>query len=125
MKNDEFVRSGEHNARIVSKSGRTWLSLAAGVIAVGMIAAAAHFVHAQDAPTTTPSAKPRRSRVAQDGMVAFPEANAARGATEKTMFPEVRTMHEMVGGGNNFVVAAGLRILHEGGNAVDAGVAAT
>lgn len=59
------------------------------------------------------------------GPTAFPEANAARGATEKTMFPEVRSMHEMVGGGNNFVVAAGLRILHEGGNAVDAGVAAT
>ena len=57
--------------------------------------------------------------------MAFPEANAARGTTEKTMFPEVRTMHEMVGGGNNFVVAAGLRILHQGGNAVDAGVAAT
>ena len=41
------------------------------------------------------------------------------------MFPEVRAMHEMVGGGNNFVVAAGLRILYQGGNAVDAGVAAT
>jgi gamma-glutamyltranspeptidase/glutathione hydrolase len=55
----------------------------------------------------------------------FPEANAAqRGATEKTMFPEVRALHEMVGGGNNFVVGAGLRILREGGNAVDAGVAA-
>jgi gamma-glutamyltranspeptidase/glutathione hydrolase len=41
------------------------------------------------------------------------------------MFPEVRTMHEMVGGGNNFVVEAGMRILSAGGNAVDAGVAAT
>ena len=54
----------------------------------------------------------------------FPEANARRGATEKTMFPEVRALHDMVGGGNNFVVEAGLRILREGGNAVDAGVAA-
>ena len=41
------------------------------------------------------------------------------------MFPEVRALHEMVGGGNNFVVEAGLRILDQGGNAVDAGVAAT
>jgi hypothetical protein len=44
---------------------------------------------------------------------------------EKTMFPQVRSMHNMVGGGNNFVVEAGLRLLAEGGNAVDAGVAAT
>ncbi|HEX4276842.1 MAG TPA: gamma-glutamyltransferase family protein [Bryobacteraceae bacterium] len=55
----------------------------------------------------------------------FPEATAAQRATEKTMFPEVRSQHEMVGGGNNFVVEAGMRILREGGNAVDAGVAAT
>jgi gamma-glutamyltranspeptidase/glutathione hydrolase len=40
------------------------------------------------------------------------------------MFPEVRALHEMVGGGNNFVVEAGMRILRAGGNAVDAGVAA-
>ena len=125
MKNNSFVRSGKHHARTISKSDRTWLSLAAGVIAAGVIVAATHLVHAQDAPTSTPPAAPRRSRAAQSGTTAFPEANAARGATEKTMFPEVRTMHEMVGGGNNFVVAAGLRILHEGGNAVDAGVAAT
>ena len=56
----------------------------------------------------------------------FPEANTAhRPAIEKTMFPEVRSMHQMVGGGNNLVVEAGLRILNAGGNAVDAGVAAT
>src|ERR1700748_1112049 len=66
-------------------------------------------------------ARPARAQ----GPADFPEANAARGATEKTMFPEVRAMHEMVGGGNNFVVAAGLRILHQGGKAVDAGVAST
>lgn len=45
-------------------------------------------------------------------------------APEKTMFPQVRSMHAMVAGGNNFVTEAGLRILRQGGNAVDAGVAA-
>ena len=56
----------------------------------------------------------------------FPEATGAqRGGSTKTMFPEVRALHEMVGGGNNFVVEAGMRILRAGGNAVDAGVAAT
>ena len=56
----------------------------------------------------------------------YPEAHTAtRPATEKTMFPEVRGLHQMVGGGNNFVVDAGMRILNAGGNAVDAGVAAT
>ncbi len=56
----------------------------------------------------------------------FPEAaGAQRGGSTKTMFPEVRALHEMVGGGNNFVVEAGMRILRAGGNAVDAGVAAT
>ncbi len=43
----------------------------------------------------------------------------------KTMFPEVRATREMVGAGNNFEVEAGYRILQAGGNAVDAGVAAT
>jgi gamma-glutamyltranspeptidase/glutathione hydrolase len=41
-----------------------------------------------------------------------------------TMFPAVRASHEMVGAGNNFEVEAGYRILQQGGNAVDAGVAA-
>lgn len=55
----------------------------------------------------------------------FPEqAGAQRGGSTKTMFPEVRALHEMVGGGNNFVVEAGMRMLRKGGNAVDAGVAA-
>jgi len=55
----------------------------------------------------------------------FPEEIGAqrRLASTKTMFPAVRGMHEMVGGGNNFVTEAGLRILRAGGNAVDAGVA--
>ncbi len=42
-----------------------------------------------------------------------------------TMFPPVRGIHEMVGAANNFEVEAGYRILTQGGNAVDAGVAST
>ncbi|MFN7998036.1 MAG: gamma-glutamyltransferase family protein [Bryobacteraceae bacterium] len=40
-----------------------------------------------------------------------------------TMFPPVRGTREMVGSANNFEVEAGYRILTQGGNAVDAGVA--
>ena len=40
-----------------------------------------------------------------------------------TMFPPVRGLHEMVGAANNFEVEAGFRLLTQGGNAVDAGVA--
>lgn len=40
-----------------------------------------------------------------------------------TMFPPVRGTHGMVGAGNSLEVAAGTRILIQGGNAVDAGVA--
>ncbi len=40
-----------------------------------------------------------------------------------TMAPPVRTTHNMVAAANNFEVEAGYRILTEGGNAVDAGVA--
>ena len=39
------------------------------------------------------------------------------------MFPPVRGTHEMVGAANNLEVEAGFRILSQGGNAVDAGVA--
>jgi gamma-glutamyltranspeptidase/glutathione hydrolase len=42
-----------------------------------------------------------------------------------TMFPAVRASHEMVAAGNSLEVEAGYRILQQGGNAVDAGVAAT
>jgi len=40
-----------------------------------------------------------------------------------TMVPPVRGIHEMVGAANNFEVEAGYRLLTQGGNAVDAGVA--
>lgn len=40
-----------------------------------------------------------------------------------TMFPAVRGTQYMVGAGNSLEVAAGVRILEQGGNAVDAGVA--
>lgn len=40
-----------------------------------------------------------------------------------TMFPAVRGTREMVGAANNFQVEAGYRLLQQGGNAVDAGVA--
>ena len=43
--------------------------------------------------------------------------------TVRTMFPAVRGLHEMVAAANNLEVAAGLRMLAQGGNAVDAGVA--
>src|SRR3954447_6934809 len=44
-------------------------------------------------------------------------------AQRTTIFPPVRGTHEMVGAANNFEVEAGFRILTQGGNAVDAGVA--
>jgi gamma-glutamyltranspeptidase/glutathione hydrolase len=43
----------------------------------------------------------------------------------RTMFPTVRGTREMIGAGNSMEVEAGYRILEQGGNAVDAGVAAT
>src|SRR5579872_2495324 len=42
---------------------------------------------------------------------------------QQTMFPAVRGTRQMVGAANNFEVEAGFRILEQGGNAVDAGVA--
>src|SRR6266852_4137011 len=44
-------------------------------------------------------------------------------AQPHTMFPPVRGTHEMIGAGNSMEVEAGYRILEQGGNAVDAGVA--
>src|SRR5580658_10651759 len=43
--------------------------------------------------------------------------------TPSTMAPPVRATHYMVAAANNFEVEAGYRILTQGGNAVDAGVA--
>src|SRR5579872_4475621 len=43
---------------------------------------------------------------------------------EKSIFPPVRSMHQMIGAGNNMEVESGYRMLEKGGNAVDAGVAA-
>jgi gamma-glutamyltranspeptidase/glutathione hydrolase len=43
---------------------------------------------------------------------------------QSTMFPPVRGTREMIAAANNFEVEAGYRILTQGGNAVDAGVAA-
>jgi gamma-glutamyltranspeptidase / glutathione hydrolase len=51
-------------------------------------------------------------------------AAVAAAQTRPTMFPPVRGTREMVGAANNFEVEAGYRILTQGGNAVDAGVAA-
>jgi len=45
------------------------------------------------------------------------------GQVRHTMSPPVRGTHEMVGAANNLEVEAGFRILTEGGNAIDAGVA--
>jgi gamma-glutamyltranspeptidase/glutathione hydrolase len=50
---------------------------------------------------------------------------AAVAQNPSTMFPAVRGTHFMLGAGNNLEVAAGTQILEQGGNAVDAGVAAT
>src|SRR5438093_13542383 len=40
-----------------------------------------------------------------------------------TMRPEIIGSHGIVAGGRHYSVAAGVRILQEGGNAIDAGVA--
>ena len=50
-------------------------------------------------------------------------ALAQTAAAQATMFPPVRGTREMVGAANNLEVEAGFRILGQGGNAVDAGVA--
>src|SRR5438445_8074020 len=51
-------------------------------------------------------------------------AATAMAQVRPTMFPPVRGTHEMVGAANNFEVKCGYRIRTQGGNAVDAGVAA-
>ena len=50
-------------------------------------------------------------------------AASALAQNRQTMFPPVRGTREMVGAANNVEVEAGFRLLTQGGNAVDAGVA--
>ncbi len=56
-------------------------------------------------------------------VLATPLCLAVRAQNPPTMSPPVRGIHEMVGAANNFEVEAGYRMLTQGGNAVDAGVA--
>ena len=56
-------------------------------------------------------------------LVTATAALAQTAAAQATMFPPVRGMREMVGAANNLEVEAGFRILGQGGNAIDAGVA--
>ncbi len=55
----------------------------------------------------------------------LPALSLALAAQDRTMFPPVRGTRQMIGAGNSMEVEAGYRILEQGGNAVDAGVAAT
>jgi len=45
------------------------------------------------------------------------------GPTHDTMRPEILALHGIVAGGRHYWVAAGVRMLEQGGNAIDAGVA--
>src|SRR5690349_4453863 len=56
-------------------------------------------------------------------LVFFSIATARSQDAVRTMFPPVRGLHEMVGAANHLEVAAGIRMLAQVGNAVDAGVA--
>src|SRR5579872_623717 len=56
-------------------------------------------------------------------LLLFSVVTARSQDTVRTMFPAVRGLHEMVAAANNLEVAAGMRMLAQGGNAVDAGVA--
>jgi gamma-glutamyltranspeptidase/glutathione hydrolase len=56
-------------------------------------------------------------------LLLFIAASSAFAQNPHTMFPAVRGTREMVGAANNLEVEAGYRILEQGGNAVDAGVA--
>jgi len=56
------------------------------------------------------------------GFTSLATAQSSQG--HGSMFPAVRGTHQMLGAGNSLEVAAGTRILDQGGNAVDAGVAA-
>ncbi len=58
-------------------------------------------------------------------LLLFIAALPAFAQNPRTMFPAVRGTRQMIGAGNSMEVEAGYRILEQGGNAVDAGVAAT
>jgi gamma-glutamyltranspeptidase/glutathione hydrolase len=58
-------------------------------------------------------------------LLLFIAALSAFAQNPHTMFPTVRGTRQMIGAGNSMEVEAGYRILEQGGNAVDAGVAAT
>jgi gamma-glutamyltranspeptidase/glutathione hydrolase len=58
-------------------------------------------------------------------LLLFIAALSAFAQNPRTMFPTVRGTRQMIGAGNSMEVEAGYRILEQGGNAVDAGVAAT
>jgi gamma-glutamyltranspeptidase/glutathione hydrolase len=59
------------------------------------------------------------------GLFLLPLLLALPALAQFSMFPSVRGTREMVAAANNFEVEAGYRLLQQGGNAVDAGVAAT
>jgi gamma-glutamyltranspeptidase/glutathione hydrolase len=56
-------------------------------------------------------------------LLVFATAALALAQNPPTMYPPVRGTREMVGAANNVEVEAGFRLLTQGGNAVDAGVA--
>lgn len=70
-----------------------------------------------------PAAGPRRAFLAVCVLATLATITLAVAQNPPTMFPPVRGLHEMVGAANNFEVEAGFRLLAQGGNAVDAGVA--
>jgi len=55
--------------------------------------------------------------------VALSAQEPTRVATRETMRPEILGTHGIVAGGRHYSVSAGVRILQQGGNAIDAGVA--
>src|SRR5919109_1572336 len=51
------------------------------------------------------------------------EPTRVQSATYETMRPEIVGQHGIVAAGRHYSVEAGMRMLHDGGNAIDAGVA--
>src|SRR5436305_5559334 len=61
-----------------------------------------------------------QTRTAQIAPTPEPTRLAGRG---ETMRPQIRGTHGIVAAGRHYSVSAGIRILEQGGNAIDAGVA--